>query len=163
MSDILQLLGKFSKKASKAVFLYSKFTFICWTVPSNHITFASSSSVSQATFCTFTAPRVTAQVWSHEMITIYIAHTISYKADPSFTGCCSGMMGFHLNASHSVCGLVAFYNMVISQGVWLRKTSRTKDFSSGLCQAYSQHAACSWRQSIWIPHLTVTPSKSCVI
>lgn len=30
------------------------------------------------------------------MITIYIAHTVSYKADPSFTACCSGVMGFHL-------------------------------------------------------------------
>ena len=77
-------------------FLYPKFTFICWTVPSHRIAFASSSSVSQAPFCTFTAPTATAQVWSHEMITIYIAHTVSYKAEPSFMACCSGVMGFHL-------------------------------------------------------------------
>lgn len=39
--------------------------------------------------CTLTTVRDAAQVSSHEMISIYIAHAIGYKVDPLFTGCCS--------------------------------------------------------------------------
>lgn len=87
--------------------------------------------------------RDTAQVSNHEMITIYIAHTIGYKADPIFSGCCcscrdDGIPIEHLAPCLWPCCL--FYDKVIFQDMDCEGPQQW--FMADICMHALQHAAC---------------------
>lgn len=117
---------------------------------------------------TLTAVSTTTQVSTHETITIYIAHTIHYKADPLFTRCCchpcrdNGIPFEHLTPCLWPRHLFTtrWYFRVPGPRLTLHHVERI----SAVVYGGSTHAhASNTPQSIWIPNLTVTMSEGCVI